>query len=224
MAKAIKETDLYPPVKRFLEKQGFEVKAEVGRCDVMAVRGSEPLVIVELKTGFTMSLVYQAIDRLALTDHVYVAFPLPARGISSDEMKLCRRLGLGLLAVRDGWVEPYLDPVPYVPRKQKARAGRLLKEFHNRVSDANVGGSTRRPLMTAYRQDALRCASYLDSNGPARVCDVAAATKVERAAAIFRSNVYGWFEKVERGVYVATASGRQALSDHREVIAVLTPA
>ena len=33
------ETDLYAPIKRFLTAQGYEVKAEVGACDVVAVRG-----------------------------------------------------------------------------------------------------------------------------------------------------------------------------------------
>ena len=72
MAK-LKETDLYPPVKKLLEGQGYEVKSEVGAADVMAVRGAEPPVIVELKTGFTLSLFHQAVERQKLTDAVYVA-------------------------------------------------------------------------------------------------------------------------------------------------------
>lgn len=49
-----RETDLYPPVKAFLEAQGYVVKAEVARCDVVAVRGDEPPVVVELKTRFNL--------------------------------------------------------------------------------------------------------------------------------------------------------------------------
>ena len=48
----MKETDLYLPVKAWLEGQGFEVKAEVGAVDVMACREGEDPVIVELKVGF----------------------------------------------------------------------------------------------------------------------------------------------------------------------------
>ncbi len=44
----LRETDLYPPIKAFLEGQGYGVKAEVGTCDVFAVRGDEDQVIVEL--------------------------------------------------------------------------------------------------------------------------------------------------------------------------------
>ena len=36
-----KESDLYPPLKRFLESQNYEVKGEVQDCDVLAVNGEE---------------------------------------------------------------------------------------------------------------------------------------------------------------------------------------
>lgn len=222
MRKKLLETDLYLPVKRFLEGQGYSVKAEIGGCDVMALRGEESPIVVELKTGFTLQLLYQAMDRLKVTDLVYVCVPAPQKGFGNDELNLCKRLGLGLLAVREGWVEPYLDPAHYVPRKQKQRQQRMLKEFHHRVGDANAGGSTRRPLMTAYRQDALRCAHYLDRNGAARVQAVVEATRVARAASIFRSDVYGWFEKVERGTYAASPKAREALTTYADVVAVIT--
>ena len=34
------EADLYPAVKAFLERQGYDVKAEVRGCDVVATRGA----------------------------------------------------------------------------------------------------------------------------------------------------------------------------------------
>jgi hypothetical protein len=223
MVAKLRETDLYPPVKRFLEAQGYVVKAEIGACDVLAVRGAEPPVIVELKIGFTLQLLYQAIDRQKVTDLVYVCVPAPKKGFGTDELGLCKRLGVGLLTVKDGWVEPHLDPAPFVARKQKPRQQRLLKEFHRRVGDPNAGGSTRRPLMTAYRQDALRCAEHLHRLGASRVCDVVAATQVARAASIFRSDVYGWFEKVDRGIYATTPKAQAALSTYADVVAAIVP-
>jgi hypothetical protein len=222
MAASLFETDLYPPVKALLERQGYAVKSEIGACDIMAVRADEPPVIVELKTSFTLPLIYQAIERQKLSDTVYVAVPLPKKGIGTDEISLCRRLGLGLLAVKESWVEPYLDPAPYAPRQNKRQLGRLLKEFHARVGDPNSGGSTRRPLVTAYRQDALRCAGYLGANGASRISDVVQATRVERAASIFRSNVYGWFDKVGRGTYATSPKGREALDIYKDVIEAIT--
>ncbi len=48
-----READLYAPVKAFLTRQGYDVKGEVGAVDVMAVRGAEPAVLVELKSRQT---------------------------------------------------------------------------------------------------------------------------------------------------------------------------
>lgn len=214
----MRETDLYPPVKAFLEGQGYEVKAEVGPADVVALRGDEPPVIVELKTGFSLALVHQGVDRQAITDAVYLAAPrgrgrrfLKALG----EMRtLCRRLGLGLITVRleDGVVEVQCDPAPYRPRQNALRRGRLLREFSRRVGDPNAGG-TRGPVMTAYRQDAMRCAAYLAAAGAARGADVARETGVARATRIMADDHYGWFERVSRGVYDLSPKGRAALPE-----------
>lgn len=201
------ETDLYLPVKRHLEAQGYSVKAEVKGCDAVAIRGTEHPVIVELKQSLSLALLYQAVDRLTITDHVYVAVARPKRGVTADATKLCRRLGLGLIVVTTaGSIEVLADPVPYTPRANTKRRGLLLKEFNARAGDPNIGGSTRKPLMTAYRQDALKCQAFLMANGPASPKAIKAATAVDRAANILRDNVYGWFEKVERGVYRAITS------------------
>ncbi len=68
-----RETDLYPPIKSFLEDQGYVVKSEVGAADVVAVRGAEPPVVVELKLGFSLALFHQCIARLSVSDDVYLA-------------------------------------------------------------------------------------------------------------------------------------------------------
>ena len=109
----MRETDLYAPVKVFLEDQGYTVKAEIGPADVMALREDEPPVIVELKTAFSLALIHQGIDRQAVTPHVYLAVPDVAgrRGWTAlkANLKLARRLGLGVLTVRlrDGAMSKY---------------------------------------------------------------------------------------------------------------------
>jgi hypothetical protein len=207
----VPETELYLPVKRFLEAQGYTVKSEIGACDVMAMRADDPPLIVELKPALNLKLILQGLDRQSLTDAVYVAVPQPRRGIDRDLIKLLRRLGLGLLIVDRGQVEPHLDPAPYRPRRNAKRLGLLLREFHRRVGDPNVGGMTRRPVMTAYRQDALRCLKYLECNGASRIRDIAAATSVPRASTILRSDVYGWFVKVDRGIYHTSPKAADAM-------------
>lgn len=205
------ESDLYAPVKALLEGQGYVVKGEVRGCDVVAVRGQEPPVVVELKRTFGLGLVLQGVDRLALTDLVYLAvgqWPKQMKNVR----KLCRRLGLGFIVVAKDRADVVLDPVPYVPRQNRRKAGRMLGEHARRVGDPNVGGQAMRaPLMTAYRQEALRCAELLATNGPMKVAALRAACDAPKAAQILQQDVYGWFERVERGVYAITPKGREGL-------------
>ncbi len=205
------ESDLYAPVKALLEGQGYSVKGEIRGCDVVGVRGGEPPVIVELKRSFGLGLVLQGVDRLALSDTVYLAvgaWPKNMRNVK----KLCRRLGLGLMIVAAKRVDVLLDPAPYAPRKNKRKVGRLLGEHARRVGDPNRGGSsTKVPVMTAYRQAALRCAALLAENGPMKAAAVRAASDTPNAGAILRDDVYGWFERVERGIYTLTPKGRRGL-------------
>ncbi|MDE2445371.1 MAG: hypothetical protein KGO94_04275 [Alphaproteobacteria bacterium] len=218
----MKETDLYPPIKRFLEAQGYTVKAEVHACDVMARRGEEPPIIIELKLGLTLQLLYQAIDRLTLSEKVYIAIAKPKRAVPSEAVKLCKRLGLGLIVVsKSGSLDVLADPAPYAPRVNKKRTSALLKEFHKRKGDPNTGGSTKTKLMTAYKQDALRCLVYLHAHGATKISDLRKATKVDRAATILRADYYGWFVKEERGIYGITDQGANAMKDFAEAIAGL---
>ncbi|CAN1491629.1 COG5482 Uncharacterized conserved protein [Rhabdaerophilaceae bacterium] len=215
------ETELYAPVKRFLETQGYDVKAEIRDCDVVAVRGTEAPVIVELKTGFSLQLLLQGVDRQTLSDAVYLAFRPPKRRQLADIVKLCKRLGLGLLVVTGEFVEALADPLPYQPRRNARRTGLLLREFANRIGDPNEGGSTRRPRMTAYRQDALRLAAFMSHQGPTQLARLRNEAGVARAAGIVQNDVYGWFERTCRGVYGLSPKGVQALSTFAEAIAAL---
>ncbi|WP_240416390.1 DUF2161 family putative PD-(D/E)XK-type phosphodiesterase [Paenibacillus periandrae] len=100
------ETELYAPVKSFFEQQGYSVRGEVRHCDLVAIRGEEQPVIVELKRYFSIPLLLQGIDRLRLSHCVYVAFELPNKGraphgASWPELrKLCQMLGIGMITVQ----------------------------------------------------------------------------------------------------------------------------
>ncbi len=224
----MREADLYGPVKAYLEAQGFEVKAEIGACDLMAVRGDEPPVIVELKLTFSLALVMQGVARQALFEDVYLAVPVSgAKGWKlryRDIIRLCRRLGLGLLAVdvKKAAVVAHLDPGPYAPRKNARRAGRLLREFERRVGDPNTGGMTGVKQVTAYRQNALRCAVYLAAEGPCRAAEVARAVGFAKAGDLMRADHYGWFERVDRGVYALTPKGVAGLEEFEAEIVALS--
>lgn len=209
-----RETELYAPVKSFLEGQGYEVKAEVGAADLVACRQGDDPVIVELKLGFSLTLFHQGVQRQQMTDWVYLAVPRGTGqrwlGSLKSNKKLCRLLGLGLILVRleDGHVEVVQDPGPYAPRKVKMRQTRLLREFARREGDPNTGGATRQGLVTAYRQDAMKLAAHLAEHGPTKGAVVAKTTGVAQATRILRDDHYGWFERVEKGVYQLTPKGQ----------------
>jgi hypothetical protein len=208
------ETALYLPVKNFLEKLGFTVKGEIGGCDLVALSGDDPpiVIICELKLAFNLELILQAVDRAAACDEVWLAAKFSARGKGRESdaryRNLCRRLGFGMLAVTtSGAVEVVVSPTT-VPRRDPKRRSRLVAEHRKRRGDPALGGSTRAPIMTAYRQQALACASAL-SHGPRRVRDLKPA--IPDAPKILLNNVYGWFDRLERGVYVLTDAGHAAL-------------
>ena len=218
-----READLYAPVKAFLTRQDYVVKGEVGAVDVMAVRKGEALVLVELKLGFSLTLFHQGIDRLSVTDLVYVAVPekdgKAAIRALKDNVKLARRVGLGVLTVRlrDGHVTAHADPGGYVPRKQPKSAKKLLKAFERLKGDPNEGGATRHGLVTGYRQDALLCARFLAVHGPSTGAKVKAWAEVPAATSIMASDHYGWFVRVSRGVYDLTDVGQKGLADWADV-------
>ncbi|HEY0183480.1 MAG TPA: DUF2161 family putative PD-(D/E)XK-type phosphodiesterase [Rhodopila sp.] len=221
-----RESDLYLPVKRHLEALGYTVRGEVGSCDVVGLSG-DTLVAVELKLTFGLPVLYQALRRLPSVDLVYVAVAVPDGRAARrnwdaripDAVRLCRMLGVGLLSGRNGEVVVHADPAPYQPRKRARHRARLLSEFVRRTGDHNLGGTTKRPRVTAYREDALHCASVLADGGSMTGAAVRDATGVLTATNILRDNVYGWFARIARGTYAVTPAGDSALQQYADVLA-----
>lgn len=241
------ETALYLPVKRFLEARGFRVKGEIGGCDLVALPVEEPVladsppslklrrttgrrangeaaaenpvvVIGELKQRFTLELLLQGVDRMAVGDEIWLAVRNSSKGKRraagrlNDRrvLKLCRLLGFGLLAVSArGRVDILVEPTAYKPRGNPRRRSRLLREHQRRQGDPAIGGGTRQPIMTAYRQQALAVAQAILEATQAKPRDLKALAP--DAPKILLHNVYGWFARIERGVYELTDAGREAL-------------
>jgi hypothetical protein len=209
------ETSLYLPVKRHLESLGFTVKGEIGGCDLVALSGDDPPVVVigELKLRFNLELILQGVERAGACDEVWLAARLSMRGKGRESdaryRNLCRRLGFGMLGVTDrGDVEVLVAPSTVSPRRNPKKRSRLVSEHQRRKGDPVVGGSTRMPIMTAYRQQALSCAAAMAA-GPCRVRDLRAENP--DAGKILLHNVYGWFDRVDRGIYILTDAGHAAL-------------
>ena len=139
------ETDLYPPIKRHLERLGLVVKGEVCGCDLVALsEGSPELVVIgEMKQSFTLELVLQAVDRTSVCDEVWLAVGASKRGRGRENdarmKKLCQFLGFGLLTVtadgrgrRSGGASA-----------PEAEARRQTTFAHRRGASSPQGGSRR---------------------------------------------------------------------------------
>jgi hypothetical protein len=219
-ANRFKECDLYPPLKSFLEAQGYTVKGEVENCDAVAVRAAEPPVVVELKLALNLKVMLQAVARLVMTPNVYIGIASSCPHLRSDRrklVKLLRMLGLGLISINPrggrGAVQVLLDPGTYRPRVVKRRTGQLLGEFQNRIGDPNIGGiGRRRGIMTAYRQRALRIAEHLQENGPAKASAVAEAVGDPKARDLLYRDVYGWFAHPAAGTYALSPRGHEEIA------------
>ena len=214
-----KETDLYEPIRAFLEEEGYQVQAEVKDCDIAAVKDGQ-LVIVELKKAFNLKLVYQGLERQSLTEQVFVAIPRPKKGQREkawkDMLKLLKRLELGLLTVAlDSplhTVDVVLEPSDSIAWKNRKKREKVQAELEQRQVDGNVGGMTRRKIMTAFREKSIRLACMLE-----RERQISTASLRERGLedyiGIFVKNYDKWFKRVEKGVYALSEKGREALEN-----------
>ncbi len=220
----MKESDLYLPLKKFLENQGYEVKGEIKDCDVMAIREESEPIVVELKLSMNLSVILQAVDRLSLSSQVYICLPKMyklIKGRKRKVIKLLKMLGLGLIVidpdVSTRIVEIVVNPQPYKPRKSRPQLQKHLLEFHNRAGDPNLGGSsTQNKRITAYRQSAVAIGIYLKEKGATKASEIAKNIEQPKARSILYNNYYGWFEKESRGIYKITAIGIDEITEWSE--------
>lgn len=214
-----KETDLYAPIRAFLEEEGYQVQAEVKHCDIAAVKDGQ-LVVVELKKTFSLKLVYQALERQSLTEQVFVAIPRPKKGQREkpwrDMLRLLKRLELGLLTVAlDSplqTVDVVLEPSDSLAWKNRKKREQVQAEMENRQMDVNVGGMTRRKIITAFREKSIRLACILEREG--QISTAALRERgMEDCVGILSRNYDKWFRRVEKGVYTLSEKGREALEN-----------
>ena len=217
----MKEIDLYNPVKQFLENQGYAVKGEIGECDVLAVRGAEDPVIVELKLAFNLDVLLQTVNRLSISPVVYIGIPSSCKAFKKRRrrvIKLLKMLGIGLMLIvsnsKGGRVNVVLDPGEYQPRIHRKRQAQLLGEFERRRGDPIPGGSGRRKgMMTAYRQKAIRVAAYLKERGPTKASIITHSLEESEVLPLLYRNVYGWFDRLGEGIYQLSPRGTTELPD-----------
>jgi len=222
----IKESELYDPIKYYLEHQGYSVHGEVRNCDITATKDDE-LIIIELKTTFSIALVMQAIERQEITDSVYVALPVFGNKVYHRQFKgiskLLKRLELGLLFVRflktKTNIEIVFHPKIYQRRKNLKKRRDIIREKNARFGDFNKGGSpAKAEKITAYKQNAIQIAvllNQLEKASPAQLRKIGTCNNTQ---SILSNNYYGWFEKVKRGVYKLHPHGKECLHNYPKLI------
>lgn len=223
------ETDLYKPVYDYLVRQGYTVHSEVRNCDITAIKGEE-LIVVELKTSFNLKLLAQGVKRQRIADSVYVAIPSPKGGKRSagwrDMCLLLRRLELGLILVspdkENPGVEIVFHPNTFDRLKSvssaKNQRRHIIKEVEARYGDYNLGGSSKRKLMTAYRENSMFIACCFRKYGhlsPAQLKKLGTGAKTP---SILAKNFYGWFERVSKGIYSLNPQAEQFLQSYPELV------
>jgi hypothetical protein len=222
--KKLLETDLYPPIRDYLESNGYKVRSEVINCDITAVKDDE-LVVVELKLSANVQLLIQATERQRITDSVYVAVPAPRnrrathwRGIK----RILRMLEVGLITVDFGQRSPRVtrefDPLPYSRRKQPKKRHAVIREISERSGEYNIAGSSGRKLMTAYRENAIFIACCLHRHGSLSPARLRAMGTGDKTQSILAHNFYGWFQRVDRGIYEITTPGVSEMSGHPDLV------
>lgn len=223
------ETDLYEPIRKFFTKKGYEVHGEVHHCDVVAVK-EDKLIVIELKLSLTVDLLIQATNRQRLTDQVYIAIPKPKTRMSSKKWRdichLIRSLELGLIVVTflksGAKMEIIIEPTPFDRKKSKQRYKKkrdsLLAEIKGRNGDHNVGGSTKTKIMTAYKENCIQIAYLLERSGPLSPKALRQLGTGDKTLSILHKNYYGWYEKIDRGIYAISEKGKKEIKEFPEIV------
>jgi hypothetical protein len=199
MSKITHEHELYEPVAAHFRNLGYQVKAEVNDCDVIAHRIEEEPIIIELKKSFSIELLIQAAKRQKISPRVFVAVPSPQSLKRAREWRyICESMRIGLILIKLNTVEICATPPELKTMRQNRKKKALLNEFQQRQNDWNVGGTTRQKRYTVYREHAVRCASVIAEHPEsyASATEIRKATQLKKAAKIVRDNVYGWFERI----------------------------
>lgn len=222
MKSNISETDLAEPVKKFFHKEGYIVRSEVKNCDITATK-DDKIIVIELKTRLSVDLLIQGVERQRVSDLVYVAVPKPKKTLQQYRklQALMKRLELGLIFVNfqkgKKRIEIVVEPGQYPFHRNNRKRKLIEKEIKLRSDDYNEGGSSKKKIVTAYREHALHIACVLDKFGEMSPREVKKYGTVEKTGSILYTNFYGWYKRKSRGIYSISKTGKEAILTYEKV-------
>jgi hypothetical protein len=226
------ETDLFLPIKAYLEAQGYQVYSEVRGADLLAKKGSEKeeeWIAIEMKTKMSLKLLNQGVARQESFDSVYLALPLEGSQAQIPGYKELRktlvRLGLGMIVARflrrGSRVEILLHPGEEKRRSRPSKRQGMIREIDGRYAELNQAGEASVvEKFTAYKQQCLLIAWALEKAGPQGISpkDLRRLDLPERCGALLGQNIYGWFDRIRRGTYTISEAGKIALQRNQKIV------
>lgn len=220
-AKDIKESDLYEPVKQYLESKGYKVNGEIHSCDLVGQKDAE-LLVVELKKQLNLEVILQAAERQKIAEVVYIAVLKPGDFKKNAKYKrichLLRRLEIGLILVsfkQTASLKPMSSAVEVVQLAEafdrhksqiqnKKKRRRVENELLNRNTQT-TGGISKTQVMTSYREQAILIAKELERHEHCKPKDLShLELPNKKVQTILYSNYYGWFNRVDKGIYTVS--------------------
>jgi hypothetical protein len=180
----LKETDLYEPVKRWLEERGLTVYSEVSpdrtmkRADIVGI-DSNVSYVVELKTSLSLDLLDQAIywSRRKYANYIYIAIPWnkPSKRHHVKHWlieHLCREFNIGIIFVNrpNGLIQNFhVGDEPYIKGKfirinKEHNFQTVIEKFKVDYEKSNLpGGHNGGGYVTEYRSTINRVKELLET-------------------------------------------------------------
>lgn len=167
----LKETDLFQPVKEFMEDIGYDVYSEVdpfalgyscytGRADIVGLHDNI-VTVVELKNSLGLSVIEQAYKWKKHAHYVYVAVPVPKRGFNMFALKILKQEGIGLIEISNVFGNLYASKsnhvIPRLNRKALVKWKEGIVPEHKNLDGGHSGGG----YVTRYSQMINKVKKYL---------------------------------------------------------------
>lgn len=224
----MKETELYEPIKNYLLQNGYKVQAEVKNCDIACLYENN-LIIIEIKKTFNLKLLYQALDRKSFADKVFVAINRPKNFRKKEVkhmLKILKAMDIGLITVAlDSHlktVEIVLQPKDNIIKRKTRKKSIILNEIEKRNLNINLGGSTKKDrVLTAYKEQTIFLACVLNKIEKGSPSHIKKQFNIQNVSSILQKNYYGYFERIERGIYTLSKKGKDMLKENEFKEAIL---